>query len=144
MTDVVTATTALKERAALITAVPVFWYKELNILPDSPNPFVVFELEVQRSELVGFGGGRGENLYRFSCELLGYLAVQKGRGSEYGSALAEAIAAVFRSFRDSNVSCFDSTPRPVTDVTPDASEGVEVGNYDWYLIATTLHFDQVG
>lgn len=144
MPDVVTATTALKDRAGLITAVPVFWYKELNELPDPPNPFVFFELEVQRSELVGFGGGRGESLYRFHGELLGYLAVQKGRGSEYGSAIAETIAATFRSFRDSNVSCFDSTPRPVTDVTPDATEGVEVGNYDWYLIAVSLHFDQTG
>lgn len=145
MADVTTATAALKSRAGTaIGIVPVYWFKDNNVLPDPPSPFVWFELEVHRSELVGFGGGRGANLYRHFCELFGYLAVERGRGVEYGGPLAEAIASTFRSFRDDNVSCFDSTATPTTDVTDDVTEGVEVGNYDWYLITTSLHFDQVG
>lgn len=145
MATVVTATAALKSRAGTaIGGVPVFWFKDNNVLPDPPSPFVWFELEVHRSELVGFGGGRGENLYRNFCELLGYLAVERGRGVEYGGPLAEGIAATFRSFRDDNVSCFDATASPTSEITADVTEDLEVGNYDWYLIATTCHFDQVG
>lgn len=147
MATLTTVAAALKTLAGTsISNVPVFWFKENNVLPDPPSPFVWFEFEVHRSELVGFGGGRFSNLYRHFCELRGYLAVERGRGLAYGAPLSEAIAATFRSYRDTavDVSCFDSTSQPTTDVTVNVTEGVEVGNYDWYLITTDLHFDQTG
>ncbi len=146
MTDVSGAIAALKTRSRMITSVPVFWTKENNVLPDPPKPFVFFELEVERQRIVSVGGGRGANLYRCPCELLGWLAVGRGRGAEYGAGLAESIAAVFRSFRDGDVSCGAATPRPVTGVTETAAGSMRAsaGNYDWYLITVRLHFDQIG
>lgn len=146
MTDVPGAIAALKERSKMITFVPVYWAKDNNVLPDPPKPFVFFELEVARQRIASLGGGRGANLYRYPCELLGWLAIGRGRSAEHGASVAESIAAVFRSFRDGDVSCGDATPRPVTEVTEMAAGSMRAsaGNYDWYLITVRLHFDQIG
>lgn len=137
---------SLKAIASQITSVPVFWINDNNVLPDPPNPFVFFEFESERGYPAAYGGGRGSNLYRYSGALLGWLAVERARGLEFGLAIAEPIAALFRSYRDSYVSVFEASVRPVTGITDYATAPMQdiSGNYNWFLIEIALSFDQIG
>lgn len=144
--EVASVIASLKAIAAQITSVPVFWRNDNNVLPDPPAAFIFFEFESERGSIAGYGSGRGNNLYRYPGEVLGWLAVERARGLEFGLAIAEPIAALFRSYRDSHVSIFEASVRPITGITdaaPSAMQDIS-GNYDWYLIEVNLSFDQVG
>lgn len=148
MTTVSEARGAVRARIeANITSVPLRWQNEDGgPLPDEPAPFVYAEFNTERGSLAGFGGGRGNNLYRNPARVEAYVFVPKGVGLDRAEEIAEQIAALFRSYRDQHISCFDATVYPGGDgaaLTP-AGLSSEVGNYFWASVEVSLHFDQVG
>lgn len=139
---------AIKARAtAQITLLPMFWPREPNKLPDKPSPFVFFDLTVDRTgPPVGFGGGRGRNLYRCEGELNGYLFVPRNFTVEAEARLSEHIAAAFRGFRNDVISCFGATPSPVGEGAQIAPPGFPsaAAQYDCTVVSIDLMFDQIG
>jgi hypothetical protein len=115
-------------------------------LPDTPSPFVYWEFITDRASLVGFGGGRGANLYRNPARLDAYVFVPTDEGLDEAEAIAEQIAALFRSYRDSNISCFDATVFPGGDGSSIKPSGLNspVGNYFYTVAEISLYFDQIG
>lgn len=132
--------------------VPLRWQNETadslgNIeLPDTPSPFIYAEFLTDPAQLVSFGGGRFANRYRNPARLDAYVFVPKGEGLDQAESIAEQIAALFRSYRDSNISCFDATVYPGGDgasLTPPGLSS-EVGSYFWAVCECSLFFDQIG
>jgi hypothetical protein len=119
-------------------------------IPGQPEPFVYTEFNVERGNVAGYGGGRGNNLYRNMARVEAYVFVPKGEGLTQAETIAEQIAALFRSYRDTDISCFDATVYPGGDgaeLTPTGmrqSESGNIGNYFWASVEVSLHFDQVG
>lgn len=127
--------------------VPLRWPNEDGgPLPDDPAAFVYTEFNTERAALAGFGGGSGANLYRNAARVEAYVFVPKGVGLEQAEQIAEQIAALFRSYRDQHISCFDATVYPGGDgamLTPPGLNTV-VGSYFWSAVEVSLHFDQIG
>ena len=139
---------SIKARAAAqITLLPMFWPREPNELPDTPSPFVYFDLAVDKVRSpVAFGGGVGSNLYRYPAELSGFLLVPRNFTVEKEAALAEHIATAFRSFRDGVISCFAATTAPVPEGEKLVPPGVlsAADQYNCTVVSIALTFDQVG
>jgi len=140
--------TAIKARAAAeITGLPIFWPREPNEMPDTPAPFVYFELIVDKAGApVSYGGGRGRNTYRNGAELNGYVFVPRNYTVEAEAALSERVAAAFRSYRSDVISCFDATPMLVgngSDLVPAGFESA-ADQYECTVVAIDLFFDQIG
>ena len=118
------------------------------ILPDTPAPFAynVFNVEGSGGSPVGFGGGRGRNLYRNRALLEAYVFSPIGEGETIVLAHAETLAASLRSFRNSSVSCFSADVIPVGPGSKVAPPGFvsEVSNYQCAIAEIELHFDQIG
>lgn len=115
-------------------------------LPDVPAPFVHTEFVADPASLVSFGGGRGNNRYRHPARIEAYIFVPKGWGLTPATDYAEQIAAIFRSYRDSDISCFDATPYPGgngSDVKPPGVQS-EVDNYFWAVAEVSLFYDLIG
>ncbi|MPZ41308.1 MAG: hypothetical protein GEU95_25330 [Rhizobiales bacterium] len=127
--------------------VPLRWQNEDGEpLPDDPAPFVYTEVLTGRAALAGFGGGRGNNLYRNPLLVDVYVFVPKGEGLDQAEQIAEQIAVLFRSYRDDVVSLFDATVYPGGDGADLKPPGLtsEVGNYAYCAVEVTGHFDQIG
>lgn len=126
---------------------PLRWPNENDgPLPDDPSPFVYTEFLVEGGRIAGYGGGRGGNLYRNQAAVEAFVFVPKGRGLDAAEAIAEQIAALFRSYRDANISCFEATVMPGGDGAMLKPPGLNspVGNYFYASAEVRLHFDQVG
>jgi hypothetical protein len=127
--------------------VPMRWQNEdAGPLPDEPAPFIYTEFLVERGSIAGFGSGRGGNTYRNPARIEAYVFVPRGQGLDRAETIAEQIAALFRSYRDEHISCFDATVYPGGDgamLTPPGLTS-DVGNYFWASVEVSLHFDQVG
>jgi hypothetical protein len=115
-------------------------------LPSEPSPFVYCEFITEKAYLAGFGGGRSQNLYRNPARLDAYVFVPRGEGMDEAESIAEQIAALFRSYRDANISCFDATVYPGGDGASIQPAGMNspVGNYFYAVTEISLHFDQIG
>ncbi len=115
-------------------------------LPDQPAAFAYFELVTDRGQIASFGGGRGANIYRNPAQLIGFVFIPKGKGLKPATDIAEQLAALFRSYRDSDISCFDASVFPGGDGALLKPPGLnsEVGNYFWAGVEVSLFFDQVG
>jgi hypothetical protein len=115
-------------------------------LPDTPAPFAYVEFITDRASLVSFGGGRGNNLHRNPAMLVAYVFVPKDEGLDEAESIAEQIAALFRSHRDSDVSCFEASVMPGGDGAMLKPPGLtsDVGNYFYAVTEVSLHFDQIG
>ena len=126
----------------------VYWDKdEKPVLPNEPAPWVFFYLETGRpGQPAGYGGGRGQNLYRTDGDLTGLIFLPKGYGLEEHAAYGEHVAAAFRSHRDSYVSCFGVEPQPAVDGSSLKPPGLdsEVVNYDCIVVQVPFHYDHVG
>lgn len=148
MPDIVAAHDALKARAAIAAAgMPILWRDEENEpLPDTPAPFVYFEIETDRGRAIEMGGGRGNNRYRNAGELVGYVFVPRGWGMRTALTRGETIAAAFRSFRDASVSCAEATVKPGAEGEALAPPGVRspAGNYAAAIVVVRFRFDQIG
>jgi hypothetical protein len=128
-------------RSLLETQLPALsfkWQNEKFIVPNTPAPFAHVELIVEGMEIIAFGGGRGANLQRTIGRIEAQVMVAANTAVATGLATAEDIAAVFRGYRDADISCFACEVFPETGATID-------GNYAH--VATTivdLHFDKTG
>ena len=150
MTTAATAWAALKARLLTDTGItiPLCWMNETVVLPGVPSAFafVAFESSPSFPSPVSFGGGRYANRYRNSAFVTAYVFTPVGEGIEGALAHAETIAARLRSFRDSDVSCFDATVEPGgpgADIKPPGLIG-ELGNYYYCVAEASLFFDQIG
>lgn len=149
MTTAATAWAALKARLvdSSIT-IPLYYENEGVPLPDTPSAFAFVAYEVNPSfpAPVSFGGGRGNNRYRNSVVVTAYVFTPTGEGIEGALAHAETIAARLRSYRDSDVSCFEATVEPGgpgANIKPPGMNS-EVGSYYCCVAECSLFFDQIG
>lgn len=140
--------TEIKARASSqITLLPMWWPREDNVLPDTPAPFVYFELIVDRAgPPASFGGGRGRNMYRYPAELNGFVFVPTGYGVEAEADLSEHVAAAFRSYRSDAISCFDATAMPVGEGSSLSPPGLNsaADQYECSVVSVNLFFDSIG
>lgn len=117
-------------------------------LPDMPSPFAYLELNAERGDIASFGGGRGNNLYRNPARIEGFVFVPKGEGLDRAESLAEQLAALFRSYRDDAISCFDASVYAGgdgADLKPiGVANAVDLGRYFYAAFEVSLHFDQIG
>ncbi len=153
MTTVVTVLSALRSLIEADppldpsnVALPMYWQDDTITLPDIATAFAYFELEMDRAFLAGYGGGRGNNMYRQSGSLLCYLFTPIGQGVSVGLAYGEQIASTFRSFRSADVSCFAASVEPLgkgAELVPDGMRSA-AGNYAAVLVVVDLYFDQIG
>lgn len=153
MTTASAAYTVLRNRLAANTSLPIRWRGDdtdsagSGDLPDTPTTFLFCWFEPMPAVIAGFGGGRGANLYRNQALLNIFVFVPRGDGSETVALdHGETIAAIFRSFRDSDVSCFGASVLsggPGSDIAPPGLRS-EVNLYSFALIEVELHFDQTG
>lgn len=133
-------------------SVPLRWQNEATDsngsidLPDTPSPFVYTEFLTDPQQLASFGGGRGSNRYRNPARIDSYVFVPKGEGLDEAEQIAEQIATLFRSYRDTDISCFDATVYPGGDGAALKPPGLtsEVGNYFWAVVEISLFFDTIG
>lgn len=133
-------------------SIPLRWQNEDadsdgNVdLPDTPAAFAYIEFLVNNAELVGFGGGRGSNVYRNYSFLVAYVFVPRGWGPTVALDYAETAAGLLRSYRDTDISCFGAAVYPGgegADLTPPGLTS-EVGNYFWATMELDFWFDSVG
>lgn len=144
MTTVAEAQTLIRTRAeANFAAYPLRWKNEPAPLLDAPTAFVFVELIVEDASFVAFGGGRGANLQRSTGRIEAHFFLPLGipdSGTALTAALnnAEAFAAVFRSYRDTVISCFAAEVFPQSGRTED-------GSYDHVAtVIVDIWFDKVG
>lgn len=140
MTTVSQAFTAIRTRleANPITGLPLRWQNEQPTdLPDEPSAFAYVELLTDRTYIAGFGGGRGSNLWRTEGELQAHVYVPVQVGLTVATDYAEQIAALFRGYRDSDISCFAAHVEP-------GSQDETDGNYWAAHAIIALQFDLVG
>lgn len=152
MTTATQAYGALRARLEGGMPIPLRWQNDdadsdgNAALPDTPAAFAYTEFVTDPAEIVSFGGGRGQNRYRNPARLDVYVFVPRGQGLAVATDYAETAAALFRSYRDADVSCFGVSVFPGgsgADLKPPGLNS-EVGNY-WYAIAEIdLFFDLIG
>lgn len=129
--------------------IPMRWQGEdAGPLDDAPTAFAYIEMEnfgAGRGP-TAFGGGSGSNLYRNDGVINAYVFSPNGEGMSVALAHAETIAARLRSFRDSDVSCFSASVRPIGSGSSIEPPGLnsEVNNYTCAVVETAFHFDQIG
>jgi hypothetical protein len=118
------------------------------ILPDTPAPFVffVFNNEGSGSGPVGYGGGRGRNLYRNRGSVEAYTFSPLGEGLQVVCDHAETVAARMRSYRSAGLSCFSADVIPIGPGSSISVPGLtsEVSNYQCAVAEIALQFDQIG
>ncbi|MGD9880457.1 MAG: hypothetical protein AB7F22_10620 [Reyranella sp.] len=147
MTDIATAWAAIQARAASqITGMPILWPDEGNELPVEPAPFVFIEMTTDRGAFIEIGGGRGSNTFRNRGELLAYVFVPIGEGLARALALAEPVAAAFRSYQGGGVTFDGATVQPLGEGASLVPPGLTsaAGNYSAAMVVCPLHFDQIG
>lgn len=115
-------------------------------LPDTPAPFAWTAFASDMGRIAAYGDGRSANLYRHTGQIEAYVFVPMDWGAAVALAIAEQYAALFRSFRDSTMSCFDATVDPGGPgslLNPPGLDS-EVSAY-WYAgVLVSLHYDIVG
>lgn len=133
-------------------AVPMRWPNEgvdsagNAKLPDAPAPFIYTEFNPVAGNLASFGGGRGQNRYRNQFQIECFVFVPKGDGLDHAEMIAEQVAALFRSHRDDEISCFAATVRPGGDGAMLSPPGLtsEAGRYFWASVEIEGFYDQIG
>lgn len=115
-------------------------------IPNTPAAFAYVEFQAEFAILASYGSGRGANRYRNPARLDIYVFVPRGQGLVVAADLAEQCAAVFRSYRDTDVSCFEASVFPLGEGSELAPPGLrsEVGNYWTAVVEVGLFFDQLG
>jgi len=138
MTTAAQAQAAIRTRLeAQFTAIPLNWPNETFIVPDTPAAFAHIEFLTDPAFVAGFGGGRFANLWRQTGRIEAHVLVPVASGLATALAHAESIAAVFRSYRDADLSCFAAWVEPGT-------RSGENGNYWTAHAIVDLHFDAIG
>jgi hypothetical protein len=152
MTTANQAYTVLRGLLEAGMTLPLRWYGEDSdsqgntTLPDTPTPFIYTYFDSDPARLVGFGGGRMRNLYRSRAHLDIYVFIPNGWGLTYGLNYAEQAAALFRSYRDEDVSCFSASVfagGAGAELQPPGMAS-EVSNYLYTTVGVELYYDQIG
>lgn len=152
MTTATQAYTVLRGILEAGMDIPLRWQNEdadsdgnVN-LPDTPSAFVYTEFVTDPAELVSFGGGRGANRYRNPARLDIWVFVPRGVGLTAALDYAETAAALFRSYRGADVSCFGASVFPGGDGADLKPPGLPsaVGNYFYSVAEVALWFDIIG
>ncbi len=148
------STTTSQALAAIRTQVgtasitfPIYWQGEdVPPLPDTPATFAFVVFNNEGSTLAGFGGGRGNNLYRNNATLEAYVFVPSGEGLSVATDAAELIAASIRSFRNTSISCFRADVVPIGPGSSMSVPGLTsvVSNYQCAVAEVFLSFDLIG
>jgi hypothetical protein len=128
-------------------AFPLYYHGEPSaILPDQATTFGVVVFENFGSVPAGFGGGRGQNLYRNSATVSVYVFSPFGFGQQAASSQAEPVASRLRSYRDDVVSIFNADVKPFGPGADFSVPGLsaETNNYQCALVEAFLTFDQTG
>lgn len=127
--------------------VPLRWQNENgDPIPDVPAPFIYLEFLAYDGQLASFGSGRTANRYRNYATIEAYVFVPRGWGVSDALTIAEQVGAAFRSYRDTDISCFDATVYPGgsgASIKPPGMDS-EVGNYDYAAAQISLFYDQIG
>jgi hypothetical protein len=150
MTTISGALAAAKARLATVSNGVPLRYKgdQQTPLPDTPTAFgyVVFNNEGSGGSPIAFGGGRGNNLYRYRAFIEVYVFSPMDEGESVVLGYAETIAAHMRSFRDADISCYSADVVPVGEGSRLSPPGLvsEVNNYQCAIVEITMTFDQVG
>jgi hypothetical protein len=115
-------------------------------LPDTPSPFAYVEFQPERGAIASFGGGRGANRYRHPARIDAYVFVPNGHGLKEATDRAELIAALFRSYRDADISCFEATVFAGGHGSEISVPGLAsaVNDYWYAAVDVSLHFDLIG
>lgn len=115
-------------------------------LPNQPAAFAYTEFLTDQASIASYGGGRGNNRYRNPARIVVYVFVLRGEGLAVATDLAEQVAAIFRSYRDDDISCFEASVLPGGDGADLKPPGLssEVDNYFWAGVEIVLFFDQIG
>lgn len=150
----VTADEALAAIKARVTglAFPIYWQgDDAPTLPDDPAPFafVVFNNDGSGRGPVAFGGGVGRNLYRNTGAIEAYVFSPIGSesGAEKVMQRAEAIAALLRSWRTSEISFTSADVIYIGEGSKISVPGLSpspVNNYQCAVAECAFHFDQIG
>lgn len=128
-------------------AFPLYYHGESSVvLADVPATFGVVVFDNMGSVLAGFGGGRGNNLYRNSALVSVYVFAPFGYGQQDVALQAEPIADRLRSYRDDVVSIFNADVKPFGPGADFSVTGLsnEVSNYQCALVEASLIFDEIG
>lgn len=115
-------------------------------LPDIESPFIYTEFLTDPATLVSFGGGHGQNRYRHPARIDCYIFVPRGWGLAEAMTIAETVAGLFRSYRDTDISCFEATVYPGgsgSDLKPPGLDS-EVDNYFYASVECSMFFDLIG
>jgi len=148
MTTTSQAIDVIKARVvAASIAWPINWPGDDGIqLPDTPSAFVSVVFDVDRAFFAGYGGGRGANLQRNEAWLTFLVYVPNGEGMTSATDKAEVFSALFRSYRDANISCFAAVTRPEGPGSSMRPPGVDSAVDNYYVASAEigLHFDLVG
>lgn len=146
MTTASGAYDVIRNRIAVNITTPVLWQGEDNTVADEPAPFYFVEFVSEPAALVSFGGGRSSNRYRHPVRINAHAFVPQGWGVRPAMDLAETMAALFRSYRDTDISCLEATVHPLghgSEIKPPGLSS-EVGNYFVAVAEISLHFDLIG
>lgn len=152
MTTASQAYTALRSVLEAGMTIPLRFQNEdadsdgVTALPDTPAPFAYIEFNPEPGELVSFGGGRGSNRYRNPARLDIFVFVPRGQGVTVAMEHAETAAALLRSYRDDDVSCFEASViagGSGADLKPPGLQS-EVNAYYYALAEVSLFYDQIG
>lgn len=115
-------------------------------LPSTPAAFVYTEFLADPASIASYGGGRGANRYRNTAQIVCYVFVPRGWGLVEATTIAETVGALFRSYRDSDISCFEASVMPGGDGASIKPPGMdsEVDNYFYAVMAAEFFYDQIG
>jgi len=135
-----------------LSPVPFRWQNEAadsqgnTELPETASPFVYVEFLVERGTIIGFAGGRGQNLNSYDARLVAYVLVPKNNGLDEAESIGEQIAALFRCYGDGTIQCFDATVYPGGDGASLSPAGLNspVGSYFYACAEISLRFLQIG
>jgi len=126
---------------------PYRWPNEdAPALPDTPASFVFIDFNPDRGFFAAFGGGRGANEQHNTAALTLYQFVPRGEGLASATDKAEALAALFRSYRDADISCFAASVIPGGSGSLMRPPGVEseVDNYYFCVAEIELFYRLLG
>lgn len=143
--DVTQAWAVIRARAEeQITGLTLLWQAEDNRVPDLPEAFVYFEVDMARSAVIEVGGGRGANRHRHRGALHGFVFAPMGEGLARVLALAEPVAVAFRSYSSGDVRFDTASVHPLGEGADLVPPGIRsaAGNYAAALVAAPFYFDQ--
>ena len=123
----------------------VRWPNETSALPDTPAPFVYVEWATDPADLAA-AGGVTNNLWRHRGRIIAYVFVPLGLGAAAALNICDQVAGVFRSYRDTDISCFSATVYPGSEGVRLKPAGLDsaVTSYWGALVEIEMFYDLIG